>query len=231
MIAPVGQTSAARRADLRSASAIGLSNGTATATWKPRPTNETPQLFARLGRHLHAGAAHDALARLEDDVRVGSVPREVAPLADKALRVHAVLGRKLAQPAGDRLAAAAAQAAPGFAGGGLRREAELHFLEGGSPLFHRQVRHGRARALLDAAQEHRQFLFAQLAHQDVDQLGCADDFLPGKILVDGRRGELAGGHGAHGEVRPGDGVAAGEHAGQVRRQRLGIGGDAPFGQA
>ena len=124
MIAPVGQTSAARRADFRSASAIGRSNGPATVTWNPRPMKDKPKFLARLGRHLHAGAADDALARLEDDLRVGGVPREVAPLADEALRVHAVFGRKLAQPAGDRLAAAAAQAAPGFPRRGLRREAQ-----------------------------------------------------------------------------------------------------------
>ncbi len=170
MIAPVGQTSAARRADLRSASAIGLSNGPATLTWNPRPMNDSPSSSPACAATLHAGAADDALARLEDDVRVGGVPREVAPLADEALRVHAVFGRKLAQPAGDRLAAAAAQAAPGFPRRGLRRKAKLHFLEGGPPLLHRQMRHGGAGRLLDAPQEYRQLFLAQLAHDHVHRL-------------------------------------------------------------
>ena len=229
MIAPVGQTSAARRADFRSASAIGLLKGAATVTWNPRPMNDSPRSSPACGRHLHAGAADDAFARLEDNVRVGGVPREVTPLADKALRVHAVIGRKLAQPAGDRLAAAAAQAAPGFARRGLQRKPKLHFLEGGAPLVHRQVRHGGAGRLLDAPQEYGQLFFAQLAHEHVHRLGRADDFLPAEVLIDGRRRELAGGHCPHGEVRPGDCVAAGEDAGEVRRQRLRVGGNAPFG--
>ena len=170
MIAPVGQTSAARRADFRSASAIGRSNGPATLTWNPRPMKDKPEFLARLRGHLHAGAADDALARLEDDLRVRGVPREVTPLADKALRVHAVFGRKLAQPAGDRLAAAAAQAAAGFARRGLRRKPKLHFLEGGPPLLHRQMRHGGAGRLLDAPQEHRQLVLAQLAQHHVHRL-------------------------------------------------------------
>src|ERR1035441_1311623 len=43
MIAPVGQTSAARRADFLRASAIGLWKGVATDTWNPRPMNDSPR--------------------------------------------------------------------------------------------------------------------------------------------------------------------------------------------
>ena len=68
MIAPVGQASAARRADFRSASAIGLRKGVATVTWNPRPINDSPRsspaCAARNGREgldlcgTHPGPIH-----------------------------------------------------------------------------------------------------------------------------------------------------------------------------
>ena len=60
--------------------------------------------------------------------------------------------------------------------------------------------------------------------------GSADDLLPAEVLIKGSRGELAGGYRAHGEIRPGDGVATGKDARQVRRQRLRIDGYAPLGE-
>ena len=55
-------------------------------------------------------------------------------------------------------------------------------------------------------------------------------FFAAQVLVNGRRRKLAGSHRPHGKVRAGHGVAARKDARQVRRQRLRVGGNAPFGE-
>ena len=60
-----------------------------------------PQLLPRLPRDPHAGVAQDALAGLVDDLRVGGVPREAAPLPEETIGVGLVQGaqRRRPQPA------------------------------------------------------------------------------------------------------------------------------------
>ena len=74
-------------------------------------------------RDLHAQAAVDALARLEEDVGMADVLLVFPPLRLEAARVGAVQGRVLPQPASRQGAAIAMQAARGLLGGRRKLDA------------------------------------------------------------------------------------------------------------
>ena len=212
-MAPVGQASAQRRAAWRRPSESGAPKGTATATSKPRPTIASPSSSPASARDPHAGVAQDALAGLVDDLRVGRVLREAAPLPEEAVGVGLVLGGPAPQAASSGLAAAAAQAAARLAprrlvaaGPGRSRRSS----RGGAPRRSRAsppASPSRSRGRSRPAPRRRPAAGRSQTSSSGPVTGRAAE-----VLIDGDGGDPPGRHRAHREVGAQHRVAAGEDA-------------------
>jgi len=105
--------------------------------------------------------------------------------------------------------------------GGFRLERRFDLVEVPDTLSDGPFDHRRPRRLLDLAEERRELLLVEAAHDDIDHFGVALHAPSPEALVDRNRREPARRHRAHRQIGTRHGIAARKDPGEVRRRVAG----------